>query len=107
MRRNLFHFLLSLFIPLNQDDLGLEVDNTSEFGAVKRCTTNKATINVSLGHQLIDGLRGDTSSVQDPHAISSLLVIDFGNNRAARSVNALRGLRRSNLASSNGPNGLV
>lgn len=87
--------------------LGLEVDDASKLGAVKGCTTNKATINVGHSHQLINGLRGDTSSVKDAHVISSLLVIHISNDRTARGVNTLCGLRGGNLSGSNGPNRLV
>lgn len=87
--------------------LGLEVDDASKLGTVKGCTTNKATINVGHSHQLINGLRGDTSSVKDPHVISSVLVIHISNDRTARGVNALCGLRGGNLTGSNGPNRLV
>ena len=87
--------------------LGLEVDDASKLGAVKGCTTNKATINVGHGHQLINGLRGDTSSVKDPHVIRSFLVIHVSNDRTARGVNTLCCLRGGNLSGSNGPNRLV
>ena len=98
---------LVLYPIFNQQSLRLEVDDTSKLGAVKGCTTNKATINVRLGHELINGLRGDASSIKDPHVISSLFVVHISNDRAARGVNALCGLGGSNLAGSNGPNRLV
>ena len=60
----------------------LEIHNSCKLIGIQTRTANKASINITHGHQSINTIRSDATTILNPHALCNLIIIHFGQDRS-------------------------